>query len=94
MTEANDVTWQHVAAVHVLKAVRPGWHGVWDALKSAISGKTRVVVDRDYVIEMMIGLKVHYVVDARSTATTEGLSKAAILYIDGLKIGGDSLVGK
>lgn len=46
--------WKHVAFTYTVPEVRPGWIGVWDALKAAWQGERRPQTTQAYTVEFWV----------------------------------------
>jgi hypothetical protein len=56
--------WQHIVTSRLINQHRNGWPGVWDALKSAVTGNERLSVPQTLTVEMHVCLKEGPAVDA------------------------------
>ena len=47
-------TWKKIIETRHINVHRVGWFGVWDALKSAITGDDRLIVNRPITLSLYI----------------------------------------
>ncbi len=81
--------WQNILTMRLINQHRDGWLGVWDALKSAITGKERVSVPRPLTVELNVYSKIGPVQDAAMQLEGEDNTKAQVdttIHIDGVAI--------
>lgn len=86
--EENE--WRHVASVHMVNVARSGWAGVWQALKAAITGDPRPMVNREYTIEAFISVKNNKITGGKGNTKSEDTIVPSDIYLDGVKVNGGS----